>query len=172
MKVYNVHERTFSVGADQVGDLLETLASDDDKLWPHEKWPAMRLKGGVTPGSWGGHGPVRYTVGAHEEKRLVVLEFSNPRGFIGHHRYEVEEVSDSETVLRHVIEMRVTGMALITWPLAFWPLHDALMEDSLNKAAINLGQAPEPVRWSLGVRLLRGFFAIFGGKEPDPSRVQ
>jgi hypothetical protein len=36
MKMSNVHERTIAAPAALVGALLDTLASADDKFWPHE----------------------------------------------------------------------------------------------------------------------------------------
>ncbi|MCA1626683.1 MAG: hypothetical protein LC742_01790 [Acidobacteria bacterium] len=58
--------------------------------------------------------------------------------------------------LRHVLEVRVAGMARLSWPLAFRWLHDALIEDALDRAE-NFGR-PSPVKqreWSWWVNLLR-----------------
>jgi hypothetical protein len=35
MKTINVHERTIATPLPIIGALLDTLASDDDKFWPH-----------------------------------------------------------------------------------------------------------------------------------------
>jgi len=45
-----------------VVELLNTLSTDNDKIWPKEKWPAMKFKGGINIGAKGGHGPIRYSV--------------------------------------------------------------------------------------------------------------
>jgi hypothetical protein len=52
--------------------------------------------------------------------------------------------------------MRVRGTARLSWPLVFRPLHDALVEDSLDLAerAVSARLAT-PARWSRYVRLLR-----------------
>jgi hypothetical protein len=36
MKTINVHERTIATPLPIIGALLDTLASDDDKFWPHK----------------------------------------------------------------------------------------------------------------------------------------
>jgi hypothetical protein len=47
------------------------------------------------------------------------------------------------------------GMALLSWPVLFGPLHDALIEDSLVTAQVSLGQPPQVRPWSLWVKVLR-----------------
>ena len=52
--------------------------------------------------------------------------------------------------------MGTTGSARVTWPLFFRPLHDALIEESLDRAEAELGGPPVPsARRSLWVRMLR-----------------
>jgi hypothetical protein len=51
--------------------------------------------------------------------------------------------------------MQVHGTAVITWPVVFCPMHDALIEDSLASAEASLGLAPAIRPWSPWVRLLR-----------------
>jgi hypothetical protein len=42
------------------------------------------------------------------------------------------------------------------WPLLFEPLHDALIEDSLDRAVAAVCEAPyEPARWPRRARVLR-----------------
>ena len=43
MRMRNVHERRIVAPAARVGALLDTLASSDDRFWPHENWPAIHL---------------------------------------------------------------------------------------------------------------------------------
>ena len=55
-----------------------------------------------------------------------------------------------------MIEMSATGPARLSWPLFFRPLHDACLEDCLDRVTVSLGIAlPHPARWSIYVRLLR-----------------
>ncbi|MFE6844701.1 hypothetical protein [Streptomyces sp. NPDC057686] len=59
-------------------------------------------------------------------------------------------VDDERTVLRHTLSMRVTGVARLSRPLAYRWLHDAVLEDSLDRA----GKPARCTRWSPCVRLL------------------
>ena len=132
MRVLNRHSRRYPVSPQVVGEILDTLASKADGLWPHERWPPMRLNGPLGVGRKGGHGPIRYMVESYDPRRQIVFRFSAPRGFHGTHSFAIEEEEDG-CLLRHIIEMRVSGWALLSWPLAFQPLHDALLEDALDK---------------------------------------
>jgi len=49
-----------------IGHLLGSLASEQDRLWPSQAWPAMRLNRPLAVGAAGGHGPVRYVVTGYE----------------------------------------------------------------------------------------------------------
>jgi hypothetical protein len=71
----------------------------------------------------------------------------------------VEEAGPDRSRLRHVLEMRITGPARLTWPLVFRPLHDALIEDSLDRAAASVGMPPTRRPWPPEVRLLRRLLA-------------
>jgi len=116
-------------------------------------------------GAIGGHGPVRYSVEEYHPSQSIVFRFSAPRGFNGTHRFEVEE-RQGKTVLRHVIEMHTTGMALLSWPLAIRSLHNAAIEDCFDQAAISLkADLPHPARWPFYVRLLRALMRMM-----TPSR--
>jgi hypothetical protein len=158
VKVTNVHERLLPAPPAQVGQLLDSLASSDDRLWPSADWPPMRFDRPLQVGAAGGHGPVRYEVEAYEPGRRVQFRFTGPAGFDGFHAFEVVPLPDGHTLLRHEIRMVARGPALVTWPLVFRPLHDALVEDALSAAARLLAiPVPRP-RWSPWVRALRGLF--------------
>lgn len=157
MGVYNVHERLLAAKGSEVGALLDTLSSAGDGLWPHRSWPAMKFDRPLAPGAAGGHGPVRYTVTTYVPSLWVRFTFSGPRGFHGFHEYVVLPVDEMHTVLRHTLAMNTSGPARITWPLIWRPLHDALLEDSLDRAErACAGTVAHPVRWGPYPRLLRG----------------
>lgn len=155
MPVRNVHERRIAADAVRVGSLIDTLASADDRLWPSHAWPRMEFDRPLGVGADGGHGPIRYVVQVYEPGRRVEFRFTAPRGFDGTHGYEIDTVDESMTRLRHVLEMELGWPAILTWPLIFRPLHDALIEDSLDKAEHSLGLEPRSTAWSWRVRLLR-----------------
>ncbi|WP_329619399.1 SRPBCC family protein [Streptomyces sp. NBC_01255] len=157
MGVYNVHERLLAAKRSEVGALIDTLASSDDKLWPQEGWPSMEFDRPLAAGAAGGHGPVRYTVATHIPSQWVRFTFSGPRGFHGFHEYAAFTVDQDHTLLRHTLAMAVHGPARLTWPLVFRPLHDALLEDSLDRAELACtGTVDRPARWSPYVRMLCG----------------
>ena len=159
MKVRNHHFRRFLCSEEEVAARLRTLATKDDSLWPHEYWPRMVFRGGLVVGAAGGHGPIRYTVQELDPGRRVVFRFTGPRGFDGTHGFTIKGSSEGSE-LHHTLEMRAAGPALLTWPLIFRPLHDALLEDSLDKVAAALaGGAWRRRRWSVWVRVLRKLLA-------------
>lgn len=154
MRVLNVHERELRAGEQEAGRLIDSLASPDDALWPRS-WPPMRFDRPLGVGADGGHGPIRYVVATYEPGRSVTFRFTGPKGFDGWHGCEVAPAPDGAAVLRHTLEMTTRGPALLSWPLVFRPLHDALIEDALATAQASLGLTPEVRPWSPYVRFLR-----------------
>ncbi len=53
MVVLNTHYQTLNVPLQKVADIVATLASENDQIWPVEQWPAMRFKEGVKVGAKG-----------------------------------------------------------------------------------------------------------------------
>lgn len=155
MAVVNVHERVLEGSITEIGKLIDGLASADDKLWPHDRWHPMKFDRPLSVGAVGGHGPIRYTVTSYEPGARIQFRFTGPTGFIGSHRFEAEALAGGMTRLRHVIEMRLQGMARLTWPLAIRPLHDALIEDAFDRAELYTGGQPAKRSWSPWVKFLR-----------------
>ncbi len=155
--IENVHERVLDGPPATVGELVETLASRDDRVWPHRRWPAMRLDRGLEVGSDGGHGPVRYRVARHEPGRLVAFAFTPRFPIDGEHRLEVLPGPTADTtLLRHTLTGRPHGWLRLGWPLCFRWLHDALIEDALDRATAELAGMPwQPRPLSVPVRALR-----------------
>lgn len=170
MRVVNVHERALQVPVDRAGALIDSLSSPDDKLWPRKTWPRMKFDRSLGVGAAGGHGPIRYTVEAYVPGRSIRFRFTGPSGFDGHHGCEVIPTAPGSCILRHSLEMTTRGLATITWPLVFRPLHDALVEDALALGQASLGEALRFQRWSLWVRALR--WLMSGGKAPSQKLVE
>ncbi|WP_213434125.1 MULTISPECIES: hypothetical protein [Lysobacteraceae] len=166
VNVVNVHHRIFDAPAARVAALLDTLASDTDHIWPREAWPAMVFDRPLGVGAEGGHGPVRYAVCKYVPGNSVVFAFHAPAGFHGTHRFDVLRLPHG-CELRHTLSMRAGWPAVVTWPLLFRPMHDALIEDALAKAQAGLGERPSVVPWSLYVRALRRLFSV--GRAPRPQ---
>lgn len=152
----NVHERQLPATATEAGRLIDGLAGEHDRLWPREKWPPITLDRPLAVGARGGHGPIRYRVSDYSPGRRVTFEFERPRGLTGHHGYELDHRGDGEVVLRYFVEARMSGSMRAGWPLIYRPLHDALIEDSLDRAEAAVGaERRSPSKRSLHVRLLR-----------------
>ncbi len=166
MKVINVHERVLDGTVEQVGALIDSLASEEDALWPRHVWPAMEFDRQLAVGAAGGHGPIGYFVEEYTPGQSIRFRFTKPTGFNGTHRFELIRTPEGSVALRHTLDMSVHGSSLITWPLIFRPIHDSVFGDALDKAQASLGQTPEIKPWSPLVKFLR--WALSGGN-PRPQ---
>lgn len=153
----NVHEREYPVPAARLGDLLDTLAGPDDRIWP-KSWPPMRFDRPLAVGARGGHGKIAYSVRAYQPGRLVDFRFDDAMPMTGTHGMEVRDGDIPGTsVLRHsLIVTGAGGIARIVIPLTIEKLHDAVLEDLLDRVGDEVGEPPaKRARWSLWVRMLR-----------------
>ncbi|RKE94749.1 hypothetical protein [Ichthyenterobacterium magnum] len=160
MKVINVHKRIINQPKAQVVELLKTLATKDDKIWPREYWPAMQFKNGLAIGSKGGHGIIRYSVET-KEKDFVKFKFSKPKGFVGCHQFEIKALIQNKTEITHTINMNAIGFDVLKWVFVIRWLHDALAEDALDKAENYFSGGNKRTQWSIWVRLWRFIFKTF-----------
>jgi hypothetical protein len=155
MKVINIHQRIIHQPKSAVVELFNTLASKNDLMLATNKWPAMKLDIGLTVGSKGGHGPIRYTIEAYSPGEFIQFRFSKPRGFHGFHRFDIVAIDTQTTEIRHELDMNTSGLALLTWPLVIRWLHDALIEDAFDKTENHFLSQKKTTRWSAWVKLLR-----------------
>jgi len=162
MEIYNIHEREFEADPVQIGELLDSLASREDRLWPKHVWPRMEFDRPLGVGATGGHGPIRYFVEEYVPAKSIKLRFTGPKGFDGFHGYEIVSGPKEPIVLRHTLKMNTYGPAILSWHLVYRPMHDALIEDSLATAQASLGLLPKIKAWSLWVKILR--WVVSGGK--------
>jgi hypothetical protein len=153
--VVNIHERVIPASVDAVGRMIDTLGSAGDMVWPTGRWPALKLDRPLQVGGAGGHGPIRYRVESYEPGRRIRFRFLSPEGFVGIHGFDVEDAAEGASKLRHVIEMRTVGMAVLNWSLIIRPLHDALLEDALDKVEGAFRDVGPPRAWSRRVLFLR-----------------
>lgn len=163
--IRNVHDRELAVPAEEAGALLDTMGGPGDALWPVPAWPAMCLDRPLRVGSAGGHGPIRYRVTGYLPGRMLECTFDPGIGLIGTHTLTVEPLGPGSCRLRHELRGRLSGTGRLTWPLAIRWLHDALLEDLLDRAERRLGGRPaRPAHWSPWVRLLNRFAAARVGR--------
>ena len=133
MKIINIHQRDYNLPTSLISEALDSLSSKKDLLWPREEWMPMILDNGLITKSNGGHGPIKYYVQQYEYGKIVEFCFTEPKEFVGLHRFEIIEVTTEKTRLKHTIEMQVNLKGILTWYTVVKWLHDALLEDCFNK---------------------------------------
>jgi len=154
----NFHERMIAAPAARVGALLDTLASADDRFWPHEKWFALRLDRPLAVGARRDDGPRPQTVSSYTPGRQIRFEFNAPRN--GFHEFVLEEAGDGGCLLRHTLRAKMTAQTALTWFLAIRPVHDALIEDLFDKVEGQVSDVAHPQVWSGRVKWLRQWLGM------------
>ncbi|MFF6775148.1 DUF2867 domain-containing protein [Streptomyces sp. NPDC012637] len=143
--VRNVHQRVVEAPAERVGALLDRLSAPDDPLFPTPVWPAMVLDGPLAVGADGGHGRVRYRVGAHEPGRSVRFDTTDDGLGTGYHRFDVEPLGPGRCRISHVLEVTMSPGSFAFFKLAIEPVHDTMVEESFDNAErAVLGALPRP----------------------------
>ncbi|KJS02197.1 MAG: hypothetical protein VR65_05970 [Desulfobulbaceae bacterium BRH_c16a] len=155
MKTINIHKRTIGQSIGVISDILNTLSSNDDKLWPKEKWPPMIFRKGLTVGAIGGHGPIKYSINTYIPGSSIEFTFVKPDGFKGVHRFEVTEIENNKTELKHTIDMMLSRKGILTWHIAIRWLHDALIEDCFDKVENQFSTNIKETKWNFWVVFLR-----------------
>ncbi|ANY06227.1 DUF2867 domain-containing protein [Pseudonocardia sp. HH130630-07] len=157
MRVRNVHVREIAAPAEAAGALLADLGGPRDVLWPSPQWAAIELDQPLRIGSGGGHGPIRYHVTDLVPGRRIGFTVEPGIGLRGTHTFTVEPLGPQRCLLRHEIDGHATGAMRLHWVLVVRWLHDAVVEDLLDRAERALGTGPGRAnRWSPWVRLVRG----------------
>ena len=155
MRVLNIHKRTLNYPKSKVRELLKTLSTENDKIWPKENWPEMKFKDGIQLGAKGGHGPIRYSVEEYDPNEIIQFRFSKPDGFNGINKFEINELSNEETEIKHTIDMNTQGKGTLIWAFAIRSLHNALIEDAFDKLENNFSEVQKSKKWSFWVRFIR-----------------
>lgn len=155
MKVTNIHKREIKQPKDKIEALFKTLSSENDMILATHKWSPMVLNNGLKIGSKGGHGQIRYFVTAYQPDEFIQFEFTGPQGFEGFHKFEITAIDSNLTELKHTIEMNTVGLATLKWTFAFHWLHDAFIEDALDKVENHFSSEKKTSKWSIWVRILR-----------------
>jgi Protein of unknown function (DUF3995) len=146
--IRNVHSRRFMVTAEQLGRVFDTLAGDNDLVWPAWRWEPLRMDNGLQVGSAGGHGSIRYRVESYVPGRSVVFRFDDNVGIVGTHSFRVEPAVDdpNAATITHELLGEATGQMKTLWPLLVEKLHDATIEDSFDTVAVAVDDHSQPVR--------------------------
>jgi hypothetical protein len=155
MKVLNIHKRTLNQSKSKVVEILKTLSTENDRIWPKEKWPEMKFKDGIQIGAIGGHGPIRYTVEKYKPSEIIQFRFSKPYGFNGIHKFEINELTSEKTEIKHTIDMKTDAKGTLVWILAIRSLHNALIEDGFDKLENNFSEVHKSSKWNFWVYFIR-----------------
>lgn len=153
----NIHEREVRACPAEVWEAMSTLSSPQDRVWPRDRWPRLRLSDGLRPGSDGGHGPIRYGVTRVEEGSALTFALDPAGGMSGWHGFTLAP-TDAGTRVTHTLAIESPSATVITVVV---PLHDALLEDLLDQLAAavehrELTRSPH----SLGVRARRALVRV------------
>lgn len=159
MKVLNIHQRILNQPKQKVVDLVKTLSTKNDAIWPKEKWPAMKFKGGIQVGEKGGHGPIHYSVEQYNPTKIIQFRFIKPEGFHGIHKFEISETVPNKTEIKHTIDMDTSGKGTLLWVVGIRSLHDALIEDAFDQLENHFSENKKSTPWSFWVRCLRSLLA-------------
>jgi hypothetical protein len=170
MRITNVHERTIAAPADRLGELLNTLASDNDMFWPHENWPAIRFDRPLQVGATGGHGGGPYTITSYTPGRHIRFDFAG-HGRSGFHEFHVQPLVGGSSLLRHSLDIRLPLVALYWWHAKIRPLHDAVLEDLFDKVEGQVSRVARPQTWSSRVVRLREQRGLGSGKRDIAAAI-
>jgi hypothetical protein len=106
-------------------------------LWPAPPWPALKLDSGLTVGSRGGHGPIRYTVSAREKNRIR-FDFDPRIGLVGYHELRIEPTGNGGCRIVDTLAGHARGRMRLLWPVMFRWLHEDLMHDLFDNVERHL----------------------------------
>jgi hypothetical protein len=156
MRVVNIHKRQLFQEINEVANLFDTLATDNDAIWPYENWPAIRFKDGLKVGSKGGHGIIRYKIIDFKKGERIIFEFTDPKGFSGTHQLFLKALSEKETEIIHEIRMQTTTLrATVLWVFVIRWLHDALIEEAFDKIENQFSEVKSVSQYNFWVNFLR-----------------
>ncbi len=155
MRILNIHSRIIAQPKNELEILFSSLSSKNDKIWPKNHWPRLKFKDGLKVGAKGGHGPIRYTIEIFNPEEKIQFRFDKPQGFNGVHRFEIIELDSQNSFLKHSIDMKSNLRATLIWYIAIKWLHDALIEDLLDRVENHYNNSKKRTKWSLWVKFLR-----------------
>ncbi len=155
MKITNIHQREYHQSSSTLSEILDTLSSGNDRLWPNEMWPPMLLNNGLTLHSSGGHGPIGYYISNYDYGKSIEFTFTKPKGYVGTHTFDIIKITEKRTLLRHTINMNLNLKGMVTWFFAVKWLHDALLTDCLDKVHSQLTEKKVQPRHNFWVKYLR-----------------
>ncbi len=173
-QVHNVHVREIAAPVAVMGEILDTLGSDQDRLWATDVWVAepVVFDRPLGVGADGGHGSIRYSVEEYEPGTRILFRFTPGGGLSGVHGFELEALGRDQTRLTHFLDaetspwMRPLQPILIGW-------HDAMVETAFDRAELEAtGSLTRRTRIPLWLRIVNRVEISVGralGKVPSAA---
>ncbi len=156
MKVNDIRKRVINNIKMPYGPLIDSFSDLDSCLWPYELWPRDGFDRPLCAGAIGGHGDTKYCVETYLPGKKIEFRFISPKGYQGTHGFEVRELPGGAVEVRHVTDVNFSLYHWVMWKLIIFWVHEALIEDSLDKAeCFLLGQELMPRKWLLRVHFIR-----------------
>ena len=155
MKTLNIHKRQIKTPVHNVLELLPTLSTKSDRIWPIENWPPIKFKNGLKIGSNGGHAMIKYEIIDYHPQSHIEFKFQKPKGFNGTHKFEIYKLDSESSEIKHTLKMETSRMGTLSWLFAIRWLHDAILEDAFDKVKNQLTESNLKTKWNLWVRALR-----------------
>jgi hypothetical protein len=161
MKVFHVMEREMTGSMRQLGEIISTWGSSNDRFHPFERWPRTHFEGPDGPPTVGRIGTraaaqfvmTQYDIG---ERIRISAKFMKPTGFDGYQIAEGEEIGNGKLLLRAIIDMNTRGISgTLLWLFVMRPFHEAVIYDLFDKVERDLGSSPQAHEWSLWVKFVR-----------------
>ncbi|MDN5861611.1 MAG: DUF2867 domain-containing protein, partial [Pseudonocardia sp.] len=138
---------------EEIGPLLARLGQPDDPLYP-PGWKPMRYDGDIAVGARGTHGVIT----AYEPGRLLEFTFPDGMGITGTHTFTITPVGPGRSRVRHTVDADAVPLAWLVWHTAIRPVHDAVLEELLDRLSAATGTPPvRPAVPAPYARLLRWF---------------
>lgn len=121
----NVVRRVIPADVDTVGAELDRI----ERHWPAPPWPALHLDRGLSAGSPGRHGRIRYHVESYQPGRCTRWVFTPDAGLAGYNEISVVECGPEQAMITDELAGRLRGRMVLVWPLGLRWLHEALIND-------------------------------------------
>lgn len=135
MNVLSTHERLVLRPLSDVFNELVALGTLADRIWPEPNVPFRRTDGPMRIGvTWERHGVIRAILETYEVNQRIVwrADLSFLRGT---HSFEVQEVGNDSTLVRHVVQANLSWWFGPVWWLYLGGIHDRIVEGLLDRLA-------------------------------------
>jgi hypothetical protein len=114
---------------------LAALGTAADRIWPDPTMPFQRTPGPLLVGvTRERHGPIHAVLDAYVVNQCIAWRAE--LGFLrGVHRFEVQDVGQGVTLVRHVLRITLAWWFVPVWRWSVRRAHDRILEGLLDRLA-------------------------------------